>query len=178
MAAIPRRSMLMIDAKSDTAFLTIGEVAEVLGVQNHVLRFWESKFTQIKPLKRAGGRRYYRPEDVALISRIHQLLYRDGYTIKGAQQLLKNASKKEILEQARTQPHAQPRAQPKPQTHTSIDTRENFSYESPTPISPTLISPTPISPVAGLSRDDYTSSLRAVLQELLEMREQVRALII
>lgn len=164
----------MIDAKSDTAFLTIGEVAEVLGVQNHVLRFWESKFTQIKPLKRAGGRRYYRPEDVALISRIHQLLYRDGYTIKGAQQLLKNASKKEILEQAR----AQPRAQPKPQTHTSIDTRENFSHESPTLISPTLISPTPISPVAGLSRDDYTSSLRAVLQELLEMREQVRALII
>lgn len=164
MAAIPRRSMLMIDAKSDTAFLTIGEVAEVLGVQNHVLRFWESKFTQIKPLKRAGGRRYYRPEDVALISRIHQLLYRDGYTIKGAQKLLKNASKKEILEQARAQPHAQP----KPQTHTSIDTRENFSHESPTPISP----------VAGLSRDDYTSSLRAVLQELLEMREQVRALII
>lgn len=75
--------------KAAGAFRTISEVADELGVQQHVLRFWETKFTQVKPLKRGGGRRYYRPEDVALIKRIHHLLYTEGYTIKGVQKLLK-----------------------------------------------------------------------------------------
>lgn len=75
-------------AKSATAFRTIGEVAGDLDLPAHVLRFWESKFTQLKPLKRSGGRRYYRPEDIVLLRRIRQCLYQDGYTIRGVQQLL------------------------------------------------------------------------------------------
>jgi len=74
--------------KSPSAFRTISEVADEIGVQQHVLRFWESKFSYIKPLKRGGGRRYYRPEDVTLIKGIHHLLYTEGYTIKGVQKLL------------------------------------------------------------------------------------------
>jgi DNA-binding transcriptional MerR regulator len=76
-------------AKSATAFRTISEVAVELDVAQHVLRFWESKFPQVRPLKRGGGRRYYRPEDVELLRQIRTLLYDEGYTIKGAQKLLK-----------------------------------------------------------------------------------------
>jgi DNA-binding transcriptional MerR regulator len=75
--------------KSASAFRTISEVSEELEVPQHVLRFWETKFTLLKPLKRAGGRRYYRPEDIELLRRIRSLLYKDGYTIKGAQKLLR-----------------------------------------------------------------------------------------
>jgi DNA-binding transcriptional MerR regulator len=75
--------------KSATAFRTISEVAGDLDVAQHVLRFWESKFPQVRPLKRGGGRRYYRPEDVDLLRQIRSLLYDEGYTIKGAQKLLK-----------------------------------------------------------------------------------------
>jgi DNA-binding transcriptional MerR regulator len=75
--------------KSADAFRTISEVAESLALPQHVLRFWESRFPQIKPLKRAGGRRYYRPGDVDLLRSIRRLLYDDGYTIKGVQRLLK-----------------------------------------------------------------------------------------
>ena len=73
--------------KSSTAFRTISEVSADLDVQQHVLRFWETKFSQIRPLKRGGGRRYYRPEDVDLLRRIRDLLYAEGYTIKGVQRL-------------------------------------------------------------------------------------------
>ncbi len=76
-------------AKSAAAFRTIAEVAADLELPAHVLRFWESRFPQIKPLKRRGGRRYYRPEDVALLRRIRSLLYTEGYTIKGVQRLLR-----------------------------------------------------------------------------------------
>ncbi len=76
-------------AKSPTAFRTISEVADELGVQPHVLRFWESKFPQVRPLKRAGGRRYYRPDDVEALRTIKTLLHEQGYTIKGAQKLLR-----------------------------------------------------------------------------------------
>src|SRR5256885_6801123 len=75
--------------KSPGAFRTISEVADDLDVPQHVLRFWESKFSQVRPLKRGGGRRYYRPEDIDLLRRIRSLLYDDGYTIKGVQRLLK-----------------------------------------------------------------------------------------
>lgn len=80
--------------KSAAAFRTISEVAEELDVPQHVLRFWESKFPQVRPLKRGGGRRYYRPEDVDLLSRIRQLLYADGYTIKGVQRLMREGALK------------------------------------------------------------------------------------
>lgn len=85
------RAILPRAAKSPDAFRTISEVAEDLKVPQHVLRFWETKFSSIRPLKRGGGRRYYRPEDVNLLKRIHELLYTQGYTIKGAQKLLKGA---------------------------------------------------------------------------------------
>jgi DNA-binding transcriptional MerR regulator len=79
-------------AKSPAAFRTISEVAGELDVPQHVLRFWETKFAQVRPLKRGGGRRYYRPEDVDLLRRIRQLLYADGYTIKGVQKLLRESA--------------------------------------------------------------------------------------
>ena len=82
------------DGKSAEAFRTISEVAATLEVPQHVLRFWESKFSQVRPLKRGGGRRYYRPEDVELLQTIRGLLYDDGYTIKGVQKLLRDGSLK------------------------------------------------------------------------------------
>ncbi len=78
--------------KSAAAFRTTGEVAEELQLPAHVLRFWESKFPQVKPLKRGGGRRYYRPEDVDLLRRIRQCLYQQGYTIRGVQKLLRDGA--------------------------------------------------------------------------------------
>lgn len=75
--------------KSERAFRTIGEVSDSLEVPQHVLRFWETKFTAIKPLKRGGRRRYYRPEDVLLLQGVRNLLYVDGYTIRGVQKLLR-----------------------------------------------------------------------------------------
>jgi DNA-binding transcriptional MerR regulator len=92
-------------AKSDSAFRTISEVAELLGLPQHILRYWETRFPQLKPLQRAGNRRYYRPADVTLVQRIHDLLNRDGYTIKGVQ--------KQLAEEARKGPAvAQPPASP------------------------------------------------------------------
>ncbi len=83
-------------AKSERAYRTIAEVAAELGVATHVLRFWESKFSQLKPTKQSGGRRFYKPEDVALLKYIQQLLYRDGYTIRGVQAALKQAKPREL----------------------------------------------------------------------------------
>jgi len=82
--------------KSNRAFRTISEVAEVLDTPAHVLRFWESKFSQIKPMKRGGGRRYYRPEDVSLLRGIKELLYVDGLTIKGVQKVLRERGQKHV----------------------------------------------------------------------------------
>ena len=76
------------DGKDPEAFRTIGEVAQVLGVKQHVLRYWEEQFPMLKPLTRAGGRRYYRPADVALIAEIDRLLHHEGFTIRGARQAL------------------------------------------------------------------------------------------
>jgi DNA-binding transcriptional MerR regulator len=96
--------------KSDAAFRTISEVAEELNVPQHVLRFWETKFSQVRPLKRGGGRRYYRPEDVALLKRIRALLYTDGMTIRGVQKLLReNGGKQAVAEEA---PAPQPATPP------------------------------------------------------------------
>ena len=83
--------------KAAGAFRTISEVADDLNVPQHVLRFWETKFFQVRPVKRSGGRRYYRPEDVALLKHIHHLLYTQGYTIRGVQKLLKGVSKSSLL---------------------------------------------------------------------------------
>ena len=88
-------------AKSPKAFRTISEVAMELDVPQHVLRFWESRFAQVKPTKRAGGRRYYRPEDVDLLRGIRTLLYSDGYTIKGVQKVLRERGLRYVAEVGR-----------------------------------------------------------------------------
>ena len=87
----------MVVNKSKAACRTIAEVAEELGVATHVLRFWETKFPQIKPMKRSGGRRYYRPDDVELVRRIRDFLYEKRYTIEGVQKLFKEKGVKAIL---------------------------------------------------------------------------------
>jgi len=97
--------------KAPDAFRTISEVADELDVPQHVLRFWESRFPQIRPMKRAGGRRYYRPDDVDLLRGIQHLLYGEGYTIRGVQRILREQGPKFV--QAVWQPGAaQPAADP------------------------------------------------------------------
>ena len=84
--------------KSPDAYRTIGEASEAIGVPQHVLRFWETRFSQIRPVKRAGNRRYYRPGDIALLKRIRQLLHEDGYSIRGVQRLLRASGAKAVIE--------------------------------------------------------------------------------
>ena len=103
--------------KSADAFRTISEVSDELEVPQHVLRFWESKFGQVKPLKRGGGRRYYRPNDIELLRRIRDLLYREGYTIKGVQKLLR---------ESRSEPASPPAGGPK-ETDLEADVRRELT---------------------------------------------------
>jgi len=91
----------VLRTKSPEAFRTISEVAEELDVPQHVLRFWEGRFAQIKPVKRAGGRRYYRPEDIDLLRGIRTLLYGDGFTIKGVQKILRDKGQRYVAELGR-----------------------------------------------------------------------------
>jgi len=104
--------------KSATAFRTISEVATELDLPQHVLRFWETKFNAIKPMKRGGGRRYYRPGDVVLLKRIRGLLYDDGYTIKGVQKLLREGGGKTGLPAAEVKA-AEARQSPSSEVSTS-----------------------------------------------------------
>ncbi|WP_338468245.1 MerR family transcriptional regulator [Novosphingobium sp. ZN18A2] len=92
------------DDKEPDALRTIGEVAKAFGIKQHVLRYWEEQFPQLKPLTRAGGRRYYRPEDVELIQEISRLLYQEGYTIRGARHVL--GGRKRVAREGATQPDA------------------------------------------------------------------------
>ena len=123
--------------KSAAAFRTISEVAGELDVAQHVLRFWESKFPQVRPLKRGGGRRYYRPEDVDLLRQIRSLLYEEGYTIKGAQKLLKSqrraapidgeeAAAEAAAAPADTRPRPRPELVPEEVRHRLIELREEL----------------------------------------------------
>ncbi|SFO03739.1 DNA-binding transcriptional regulator, MerR family [Sphingomonas sp. OK281] len=100
--------------KTDTAFRTIGEVSAETGLPQHILRYWETRFPQLRPLQRAGNRRYYRGEDVALVRRIDILLNRDGYTVRGVQQLL--AAEKPTPATASTEPAPMP-APPVPEAN-------------------------------------------------------------
>jgi DNA-binding transcriptional MerR regulator len=84
------------DGKDDSALRTIGEVSDALGIKPHVLRYWEAQFPLLKPLKRSGGRRYYRPTDVALVETIDRLVNREGYTLKGAEAVLRSAGKSDL----------------------------------------------------------------------------------
>jgi DNA-binding transcriptional MerR regulator len=113
--------------KSPEAFRTISEVAEMLDVPQHVLRFWESRFAHIKPIKRAGGRRFYRPEDVDLLRGIRALLYHEGYTIKGVQKVLREKGVRYAAEVGRTEPKKNARAQqPGPQDVDAVDGENGF----------------------------------------------------
>ncbi|MEY3635523.1 MAG: hypothetical protein RLZZ61_1933 [Pseudomonadota bacterium] len=82
--------------KSADAFRNIGEMAEALGVRTHILRYWEEQFPMLRPLTRAGGRRLYRPDDVALLHTIHRLLYEEGYTVKGARRFLTEGGTQDV----------------------------------------------------------------------------------
>ena len=110
-AAQPLETRRRGAGKSASAFRTISEVANELDVPQHVLRFWESKFIQVKPMKRGGGRRYYRPEDIELLRSIRELLYTDGYTIKGVQKLLREGGVKALAERQHV-PDPEPEAKP------------------------------------------------------------------
>lgn len=136
--------------KSSSAFRTISEVADELGVQQHVLRFWETKFSHVRPLKRGGGRRYYRPEDVVLLKKIHTLLYTDGYTIKGVQKLLRENGKNQLL-QKESAPMTQQAA-----SEQTIQKTEKTVQQS-----------------QGLT-DRQRSILKSMLGELKEMRDLMR----
>lgn len=139
--------------KSAAAFRTISEVASDLDIPAHVLRFWESKFTQVKPLKRGGGRRYYRPEDIDLLRGIRELLYTDGYTIKGVQKLLREGGVKQILAE---------------QTAT-ITPKKAEASDAPVPAAPHA------SPAAAPAKADIrTEKLREVLGELEDLRTMLK----
>lgn len=162
--------------KSESAFRTISEVADELGVQQHVLRFWETKFGQIKPLKRGGGRRYYRPEDVALLKRIHTLLYVEGYTIKGVQKLLKGVSKSQVLEeQKRAAPAVQAHGANLPQMQ-GPDVPESAAAVAATPEAeiPVLMEEveSSVGKLSALQKD----ALKAVLADLVDMRNELRTI--
>ncbi len=128
--------------KSPGAYRTISEVADELQVPQHVLRFWETKFPQIRPLKRGGGRRYYRPEDIALLRRIANLLYVQGYTIKGVQRLLREGgAEEEAAELAAPEPVAgselaaqEPPAEVRPQLALPGMTDDQADSPAPKPV--------------------------------------------
>ena len=154
--------------KAPNAFRTISEVADDLHIPQHVLRFWETKFTQVKPLKRGGGRRYYRPDDIALLRRISDLLYIQGYTIKGVQRLLREGGGR--LSDDIPPPTAEERADSEAEAH------------GPPP-DPELPLPG-LSPPVGTARvtvrpkvDPETERLRALLADMLHELEILRALL-
>lgn len=145
-------------AKSASAFRTISEVAEDLNVPQHVLRFWETKFSQIKPLKRGGGRRYYRPEDMALLKRIHHLLYTEGYTIRGVQNLMKGQGRGQIIQGDLGKPQSGNGV-----TMNSVSAEQNGETEFTAPAAP---------------QDNLNATqrqaLETMLSELKDMRDMLR----
>jgi DNA-binding transcriptional MerR regulator len=173
--------------KSEAAFRTISEVADELDVPQHVLRFWESKFPQVKPLKRGGGRRYYRPEDVALLRRIRDLLYSEGYTIKGVQKLLRegghkdtasNSVKAEPVEvEAEAQADAEPEvmedevAEPIPEEGEEEEGEVLLSFDEPE--EEIVVEPAPQAPEAAR----FSPEIRRELADLLDELEQLRVLL-
>ena len=142
--------------KAPTAFRTISEVADELHIPQHVLRFWETKFPQIKPLKRGGGRRYYRPDDIQLLRRISDLLYIQGYTIKGVQRLLRDGGG-QLADDIPPAPAA-----------------ERAAAEAEREAPPSLPGLEFVAPVAP---EDEAAALRAVLETVLEELIRLRALL-
>ena len=167
--------------KAPDAFRTISEVADEVNVPQHVLRFWESRFAQIRPLKRGGGRRYYRPEDIDLLRGIRHLLYGEGYTIRGAQRILREEGLAFVQSVWRTSTQELLEAdEPEHESQSSSVIREEpqFFAKLSSPPQPQLSAgrpepslPTP-EPHAGL---DERNKLRTVLEELQECRRVLEA---
>jgi DNA-binding transcriptional MerR regulator len=147
--------------KSPDAYRTISEVAVTMDLPQHVLRFWETRFPQIKPLKRGGGRRYYRPEDVELLRAIKRLLYGHGYTIKGVQKMLRDQGIQSVV---RSSPHAVATAPAEAPALAPVAPKE-ARVEPPMgePVAP----PRAPKPKPGLGKGE-AAMLRALLAELRE----------
>lgn len=143
--------------KSPDAFRTISEAAEELDLPQHVLRFWETRFSTIKPLKRGGGRRYYRPEDVLLLKGIRHLLYDQGFTIKGVQRILKDQGTRYVAAIGNGGPVT---ALPSPQDDDAETEGEESHLNG---------ADSPVTGAAGLSSEDR-QRLSAVLRDLLDMK--------
>jgi DNA-binding transcriptional MerR regulator len=173
--------ILAMDRHAD-AFRTISEVAEDLDLPQHVLRFWETRFTQIKPMKRGGGRRYYRPDDIELLRAIRHLLYGEGYTIRGVQRILKEQGAKAVialvregaartpLMQAQPQSSGSARVEPVMSGQTLPDDDEDEAYA---PIDHAGFSG-PHEVMGGLSSADL-SALQGVLAEIGECERLLAA---
>jgi DNA-binding transcriptional MerR regulator len=148
--------------KAPNAFRTISEVADDLHIPQHVLRFWETKFTQVKPLKRGGGRRYYRPDDIALLRRISDLLYIQGYTIKGVQRLLREGGGR-LAEEI-------PPASPAEQAAAAAERARDPELPIPG---------LPPAPRVGMraKAEPEAERLRATLQQTLQALEEIRTLL-
>jgi DNA-binding transcriptional MerR regulator len=157
--------------KAPNAFRTISEVADELHIPQHVLRFWETKFPQVKPLKRGGGRRYYRPDDISLLRRISDLLYIQGYTIKGVQRLLREGGGK-LSDDIPPAPADEQEA--------AEAERQGAGLEPELPM-PGLAPPSAQPQAARINVrpkvDPETERLRAVLTETLRELEALRALL-
>ncbi len=158
--------------KSPDAFRTISEVAQELDVPQHVLRFWESRFREIKPMKRGGGRRYYRPDDVDLLRGIRHLLYGEGYTIRGVQRLLREQGVRfvqSVWQPGAPQPAHQPSDEMSDEAVGADDGEQAASSERAGRVVPRAMTPP-----AGLAREDR-QKLQAALHELAECRRLLDA---
>jgi DNA-binding transcriptional MerR regulator len=158
--------------KSPTAFRTISEVADDLHIPQHVLRFWETKFTQVRPLKRGGGRRYYRPDDIQLLRRISDLLYIQGYTIKGVQRLLREGGGR-LSDDI---PPAGPDEQAEAEAERSLIIPEPPVFPPIPGLDTPGVEPPPRPRVRG-TPDPEVERLRRVLRETLEELEELRTLL-
>lgn len=145
------------------AFRTISEVAEDLDLPQHVLRFWETRFTQIKPLKRGGGRRYYRPEDVELLRAIRHLLYGEGYTIRGVQRILKEQGVKAVIALVRSGAAAPAQARDEALTVAAPVDEQPLAAFAPAPARSGALSP------------QQAQALQAALAELAECARILQA---
>jgi DNA-binding transcriptional MerR regulator len=156
--------------KAADAFRTISEVADELHVPQHVLRFWETKFPQVRPLKRGGGRRYYRPEDVALLRRVADLLYTEGYTIKGVQRLLRDSAVV-VADPPQAEPEQSP-AQEKPALLQDLPAEAESQQDASGRESEAPASPAPEGQPTAL--EDEIIRLRGLLFETLSALEDMR----